>query len=183
MKRFSKVSGACRVHFHTSDRTFTCMSSGCSRKRHDNGPTSQSDHSRFLPGPFQSSIPLNIHWSRCINWVIEKIIILSPLLLLLMSTWFYLFWSLYLFFRVCSWVFIVIFTLVSVKFYYFEGRCCCFFVFRVAGFWVSNLNTLSKILVCGAGDTIVYFRSMSMSICFVRFLFLFGGGLLCCFLG
>ena len=49
-------------------------------------------------------------------------------------------------------------------------------MFRVAGFWVLNLNTLSKILVCGAGDTIVYFRSMSMSICFLRFLFFYLGG-------
>ena len=55
-----------------------------------------------------------------------------------------------------------------------------FFVFRIAGFWVLNLSSLSKILVCGAGDIIVYFRFMFMSICFVRFVFLlfFGGVIL-----
>jgi hypothetical protein len=47
-----------------------------------------------------------------------------------------------------------------------------------------NLNSLrEKMLVCGADDIFVYFRFMLMSICFVRFVFLFLLGWGCCVLG
>lgn len=61
-----------------------------------------------------------------------------------------------------------------------------FFVFRFGvGLICLDLNSLRlKMLVCGADDVdLFYFRFMFMSICFVRFVFLFFLGWVCCFCG
>ena len=46
------------------------------------------------------------------------------------------------------------------------------------GFKVLNLNSLSKILGCGADDMKFYFRFMFMSICFVDLFFIHFGFIL-----
>jgi len=68
------------------------------------------------------------HGSRCMSYKLVDCLLAGtrwncPL------AWVYLFWDLFLFFRVCSWILVVVFTLVSVEFDYFEGGCCCFFGF------------------------------------------------------
>ena len=61
----------------------------------------------------------------------------------------------------------------SVEFDYFKGGCYCFL-----GLVLIQIDQV-KIVVCGADDINVYFRFIS--ICFVRFIFLFIFGGFCCF--
>jgi hypothetical protein len=51
----------------------------------------------------------------------------------------------------------VILIVISVEIIYFEGRCYCFFGGRELGIkrFVNYLNSLIKILVCGADDIIL----------------------------
>ena len=48
---------------------------------------------------------------------------------------------------------VVVFALVSVKYYYFKNVCCCFLGLRF-GLWFVYPNSLSKILVCDADDIV-----------------------------